>query len=82
MSYFTTNNMAPNEVHDLGKRQLAKFYPKVRATPKVFASEFRIAKIKWPTRKKDLLLCVHAVVKTLNLEISRCHLADYVKESF
>ena len=28
---------------------------------------------------KDLLLCVH-VAKTLNLEISRCHLADYVKE--
>ena len=25
---------------------------------------------------KDLLLCVHVVVKTLNLEISRCHLAD------
>ena len=29
---------------------------------------------------KELRLCVHAVVKTLNLEISRCHLADYVKE--
>ena len=29
---------------------------------------------------KDLLLWVHAVVKTLNLEISRRHLADYVKE--
>ena len=29
---------------------------------------------------KDLLLCVHVVVKTANLEISRCHLADYVKE--
>ena len=28
---------------------------------------------------KDLLLCVHVVVETLNLEISRCHLADYVK---
>ena len=26
-----------------------------------------------------LLLCVHVVVKTLNLEISRCHLADYVR---
>ena len=31
---------------------------------------------------KDLLLCVHVVVKTLNLEISRCHLADYVKELY
>ena len=31
-------------------------------------------------RMKDLLLCVLVVVKTLNLEISRCHLADYVKE--
>ena len=29
-------------------------------------------------RMKDLLLGV--VVKTLNVEISRCHLADYVKE--
>ena len=29
---------------------------------------------------KDLLLCVHFGVKTLNFEISRCHLADYVKE--
>ena len=31
---------------------------------------------------KDLLLAVHVVVKTLNLEISRCHLADYVKEFY
>ena len=31
---------------------------------------------------KDLLLCVHGVVKTLNLGISRCHLADYVKEFY
>ena len=30
---------------------------------------------------KDLLLCVHVVVKTLTLEITRCHiLGDYVKE--
>ena len=28
---------------------------------------------------KDLLLCVHVVIKILNLEISCCHLADYVK---
>ena len=31
-------------------------------------------------RMKDLLLRVHVVLKTLHLEISRCHLADYVKE--
>ena len=31
-------------------------------------------------RIKDLLLGVYVVVKTLNLEISRCRLADYVKE--
>ena len=31
---------------------------------------------------KDLLLCVHVVAKTLTLEISRCHLADYVKELY
>ena len=31
---------------------------------------------------KDLRLCVHVVAKTLNLEISRCHLADYVKEFY
>ena len=31
---------------------------------------------------KDLLLRVHVVVKTLNLEISRCHLADYVEELY
>ena len=31
---------------------------------------------------KNLLLCVHVVVKTLNLEISRYHLADYVKDFF
>ena len=29
---------------------------------------------------KDLLLCVHIVIKTLNLEISHCHFADYVQE--
>ena len=29
---------------------------------------------------KGLLLCVHVVVKTLNLEISRCHLGDDVEE--
>ena len=29
---------------------------------------------------KDLLLFVHVVVKTLNLEIPRCHLAEYVKK--
>ena len=28
------------------------------------------------------LLCVHVVVKTVNLEISRCHLPDYVKELY
>ena len=33
-------------------------------------------------RMKYLLLCVDVVVKTLNLEISRCHLADYVKELY
>ena len=31
---------------------------------------------------KDLLLCVHVVIKTLNLEISRCHLARYVTELY
>ena len=30
-------------------------------------------------RMKDSLLCVHVVVKTLKLEISRCHLADTSK---
>ena len=29
---------------------------------------------------KDLLFCVHVVVSTLNLEISRCHLGDYVED--
>ena len=38
------------------------------------------APLKLKLRMKDLLLRVHVVVKTLNLEISRCHLADYVKE--
>ena len=38
------------------------------------------APLKLILRMKDLLLRVHVVVKTLNLEISRCHLADYVKE--
>ena len=38
------------------------------------------APLKWILRMTDLLLCVHVVVKTLNFEISRCHLADYVKE--
>ena len=31
---------------------------------------------------KDLLLSVHVAVKTLNLEISRCHLANYIKEFY
>ena len=29
---------------------------------------------------KDLLLGVHVIVKTINLEILLCRLADYVKE--
>jgi len=33
-------------------------------------------------RMKDLLLCVHVVVKTLNLETSRCRLSDYVIELY
>ena len=28
---------------------------------------------------KDLLLCVHVVVETFSLEMSRCHLADFVR---
>ena len=39
------------------------------------------APLKWIQRMKNLLLCVHVVIKTLNLGISRCHLQDYVKES-
>ena len=31
---------------------------------------------------RDLLLCVHVVVKTLNLEISRYRLVAYVKECY
>ena len=31
---------------------------------------------------KDSLLRVHVVVETFNLESSRCHLADYVKELY
>ena len=31
---------------------------------------------------KDLLLSVHDAVQTLNLEVSRCRLADYVKKSY
>jgi len=38
------------------------------------------APLKQISTMKDLLLCVHVVVNTLNLEISRCHVADYVKE--
>ena len=33
----------------------------------------------WIWSMRDLLLCVDVVVKTLNLDISRCCLADYVK---
>ena len=33
-------------------------------------------------RMKDLLLSVNVVVKTLNLEISRCRLADHGKECY
>ena len=40
------------------------------------------APLKLTQRMKDLLLCVHVGIKTLNLEISRCHLADYVKEFY
>ena len=31
---------------------------------------------------KDLVSRVHVVVKALNLKVSRCHLADYVKELY
>ena len=34
------------------------------------------ASLKSIWKMKDLLLCVQVVVKTLNLEISFCHLAD------
>ena len=47
------------------------------------------ARCKWTGRsaaevniENKRLLCVYVVVKTLNLEISRCHLADYVKELY
>jgi len=30
----------------------------------------------------EVLLCVHVIVITLNLEISCCHLADYIKELY
>ena len=41
------------------------------------------APLKQVQRMKDLLLCVHVVVKTLNLQISRCRsLVDYVKECY
>ena len=43
---------------------------------------------KWTDRsvliyrvKRDLLLCVHVIIKTLNLEISH-HMADYVTEFY
>ena len=38
------------------------------------------APLKLILRMKDLLLSVHVVDKTLNFEILRCHLVDYVKE--
>ena len=31
---------------------------------------------------KDLLFCVHVVIKTLNLEISFCYLAAYFRELY
>ena len=31
---------------------------------------------------KDLVSCVHVVAKAFNFEVSRCHLADYVKELY
>lgn len=34
------------------------------------------------TENERLLLYVQVVVETLNLEISRCHLADYAKEMY
>ena len=37
------------------------------------------APLKQIQRMKDLLLCAHVAVKTLYLEISRCHLAVCVK---
>ena len=40
------------------------------------ANEQVEAPLKLILRMKDLLLRVHVVVKTLSLEISRCHLAD------
>lgn len=30
MPYFTTNDMTPEKVHDIGKKQLEKLYPMVR----------------------------------------------------
>ena len=33
-------------------------------------------------RMKDLMSCVLGLVETLNLKISRCYLADYVKELY
>ena len=40
------------------------------------------APLKEINRMNDLLLCIYIVAKTLNLEISRCHLADNVKELY
>lgn len=33
MPYFTTNNMTPADVHELGKKQLSKLYPMVSQKP-------------------------------------------------
>ena len=40
------------------------------------ANELVEAPLKLILRMKDLPLCVHVVVKTLNLEISRCDLVE------
>ena len=41
-----------------------------------------VIKSQIPYFKKDLLLCVDVVAITFNLEISRCHLANYIKHLY
>ena len=52
---------------------------------------FERARSKWTGRsafevnvenERFTVVCVHVVVKPLNLEISRCHLVDYIKELY
>lgn len=50
MPYFTTNDMKPSEVHELGKKQLDELYPLVCTILQIFKWKFLLTFLSFKSR--------------------------------